>query len=236
MSRLWDMEPSLEILSYCQLYSMALRRERWFKEVLEYKRMCILYGSETSGEKSISQRKSYKIHFLAYLTLQGTLVKLNALREIEYNEKYMYVRWIYLTTVLNMGESRKYARGYDIVSTRTPTLNLVWSGSVFCWCCRMECAASVLLGYVVHLYTCSSTLGLHPTSAHRQQQQAVPCPPTSQSYTAKKKRLKIFCYRVYRNIDKEWVYNTINSHYNHYTNPYAYNKHKNSESAGILDL
>ena len=58
-----------------------------------------------SGEKSISHGKPYKIHFLANFTLQGTLIMLNTLCKIEDYENH--VRWIYLTTVLNMGESRK---------------------------------------------------------------------------------------------------------------------------------
>ena len=74
------------------------------------------------------------------------------------------------------GKSEVWER-YDIVFTCTPTLNQVWSGSIFYWCCRVWLLPS--LGYVVHLYTCSSTLGLHPTSGHQQQQQqAVPCPHT----------------------------------------------------------
>ena len=41
-------------------------------------------NSETSGEKSISHGKPYKMHFLAYFTLQSTLVMLNtlSLREV----------------------------------------------------------------------------------------------------------------------------------------------------------
>ena len=36
------------------------------------------------------------------------IIMLNISRKVEDHENY--VRWIYLTTVLNMGESRKYAR------------------------------------------------------------------------------------------------------------------------------
>ena len=62
-------------------------------------------SQKTSGEKSISYGKPYKtIHFLAYFTLQGTLF----IVQIEYHEDH--VRWIYLTTVLKMGESQNYAR------------------------------------------------------------------------------------------------------------------------------
>ena len=53
-----------------------------------------------------------KIHkkciFSHTFTLQGTLVMLNTLRKVEYNENH--VRWIYLTTILCMGESQKYVR------------------------------------------------------------------------------------------------------------------------------
>ena len=66
------------------------------------------WDSETSVEKSISHGKPYKMHFLAYFTFQGTLIMLNILRKVEYHENH--VRWIYLTTVLYMGESKKYAR------------------------------------------------------------------------------------------------------------------------------
>ena len=64
--------------------------------------------SETSGEKFISHGTPYKMHFIAYFTLQGTLAMLNTLRQVEDHENH--VRWIYLTTVHYMGESQKYAR------------------------------------------------------------------------------------------------------------------------------
>ena len=54
------------------------------------------WDSETSGEKSISHGKPYKMHFLAYFTLQGMLVMINTLRKVEDHENH--VRWIYLTT------------------------------------------------------------------------------------------------------------------------------------------
>ena len=63
---------------------------------------------ETSGEKIISHGKPYKMHFLAYFTLQGTLIMVNILRKVADHENH--VGLIYLTTVLNMGESQKYAR------------------------------------------------------------------------------------------------------------------------------
>ena len=63
---------------------------------------------ETSGEKSISLGKPYKMHFLTYFTLQGTLIKLNILCKVADHENH--VRWIYLTTVLCMTEGQKYAR------------------------------------------------------------------------------------------------------------------------------
>ena len=66
------------------------------------------WDSETSGEISISRGKLYKMHFLAYFTLQSTVIMLNTLHKVEYHENH--VRWIYLTTVLYMGESQKYAR------------------------------------------------------------------------------------------------------------------------------
>ena len=68
--------------------------------VIVNEKICILYGfpcemdfshhestrvdSETSGEKSISHGKPYKMHFIAYFALQGTLIMLNALRKVEY--------------------------------------------------------------------------------------------------------------------------------------------------------
>ena len=44
------------------------------------------------------------MHFLTYFTRQGTLIMLNALCKVEDHENH--VRWIYLTTVLNMGTVR----------------------------------------------------------------------------------------------------------------------------------
>ena len=83
--------------------------------------VCILYDfpcemdfshHETSGEKSISHGKLYKMHFLAYFTLQDTLGMLNTLRKVEDHENHG--RWIYLTAVIYLGESQKYARKYGI--------------------------------------------------------------------------------------------------------------------------
>ena len=71
------------------------------------------WDSETSCEKSISHGKPYKMHFLAYFTLQGMIVMLNTLRKIEDHENH--VRWIYLTTVLYMGEIYNYARIHIVV-------------------------------------------------------------------------------------------------------------------------
>ena len=98
--------------------------------------ICILYGlpcemdslatrwdSETNGKKSISHEKPYKMHYLAYCTFQGTSI---ALRKVEDHENH--VRWIYLTTVLYMGKSEKYARNCyrDII--------IFWDGL----CCRVK--------------------------------------------------------------------------------------------------
>ena len=97
----------------------------WYKDNM----ICILYGfpcemdfshhespnpargwdSKTSGEKSISHGKPYKMHFLAYFTLQGTLIKLNIMCKVADYENH--VRWVYLTTVLCMGQ--KYARNHQ---------------------------------------------------------------------------------------------------------------------------
>ena len=81
--------------------------------------ICILHGfpcEMTSGEKSISHGKPYKIQFLTYFALQCTLIVLNTLRKVEDHENH--VRWIYLTTVLNMGQSQKYARMYLAYTVR----------------------------------------------------------------------------------------------------------------------
>ena len=85
------------------IYSLgAIRRENGKEGMMEI--ICILYGfsfemdfsprvsewdSETSGEKSISHGKPYKMHFLAYFTLQGTLVMLNTLRKVEDHENHV---------------------------------------------------------------------------------------------------------------------------------------------------
>ena len=46
-------------------------------------------------------------HFLTYLTLQGTLIKLNiCLCKVEDHENHL--TWVYLTAVLNIGGSRKH--------------------------------------------------------------------------------------------------------------------------------
>ena len=55
-----------------------------------------------------SHMEPHKMHFLAYFTLQGTLIKLNTLCKVADHENH--VRWTYLTTVLCMGEGQKYAR------------------------------------------------------------------------------------------------------------------------------
>ena len=52
--------------------------------------------------------KVFQYTYLAYFTLQDTLVMLNTLCKVEDHENH--VRWIYFTTVLYMGESQKYAR------------------------------------------------------------------------------------------------------------------------------
>ena len=48
------------------------------------------------------------MHFLVYFTLQVTLIMLNILHKDEDHENH--ARWIYLTTVLNIGQGWKYAR------------------------------------------------------------------------------------------------------------------------------
>ena len=75
---------------------------------------CLQRGcdSETNGEKSISYGKPYKMHFLKYFTVQGTLIMLNTLHKVEDHENH--VRWIYLTTVLYVRESQKYARNIRV--------------------------------------------------------------------------------------------------------------------------
>ena len=52
------------------------------------------------------------MYFLAYFTLQDMLVMLNTLHKVEDHENH--VRWIYLTTVLYMGESQKYVRNVNV--------------------------------------------------------------------------------------------------------------------------
>ena len=46
------------------------------------------------------------MHFLAYFTLSGTLIKLNIMCKIADHENHVM---IYLTTVLCMGEGQKYS-------------------------------------------------------------------------------------------------------------------------------
>ena len=54
------------------------------------------WDSETSGEKSISHGKPYRMHFLSYITHQDMLVMLNTLHKVADHENH--VKWIYLTT------------------------------------------------------------------------------------------------------------------------------------------
>ena len=58
-------------------------------------------GRACESGKPCESRKQYKMYFLAYFTLQGTLIVLNTLHKVEDHENH--ARWIYLTTVLNMG-------------------------------------------------------------------------------------------------------------------------------------
>ena len=51
-----------------------------------------LGDSETSGEKLFSHGKPYKMHFVAYFTLQDTLIMLPISRKVENYENH--VRWI----------------------------------------------------------------------------------------------------------------------------------------------
>ena len=68
--------------------------------------ICILILRE-SGEKSISHGKPYEMHFLAYFSMTKVRWSVNTLCKVEDHENH--VGWIYLTTVLYMGESQKYA-------------------------------------------------------------------------------------------------------------------------------
>ena len=74
---------------------------------------------ETSGEKSISHGKPCKMLFLAYFTLQGTLIKLNTLCKVADYENH--VRWIYLTTVLCIwGKVRSMREYFSTISWLLP--------------------------------------------------------------------------------------------------------------------
>ena len=55
-------------------------------------------------------------------SLQGMLVMLNTLCTVEDHENHM--RWIYLTTVLNMGECRNYARINIYLAISIPNRNI----------------------------------------------------------------------------------------------------------------
>ena len=65
------------------------------------------------------------MYFLAYLTLQGTLVMLNTLLNVEDHDNH--VRWINLTTVLYIGESQKYARRPILVMVLTDLIGDRWN-------------------------------------------------------------------------------------------------------------
>ena len=87
----------------CTLYGFPFEMDFYHPESLATK---VWFWD--SGEKSISQGKPYKMHFLAYFTIQGMLVMLNTLHKVEDHENH--VRWIYITTVLYTGGNQKYAR------------------------------------------------------------------------------------------------------------------------------
>ena len=70
--------------------------------------LLITLESDFSDAKIHLTWKLYKMHFLAYFILQGEKYFV----QCEDNENHM--RWMYLTTVLNMGVSLKYVRTSQI--------------------------------------------------------------------------------------------------------------------------
>ena len=106
MSNNWSMPWATYTCKICILYDFPCEMDFSHHESPNFHQSRLRRGwdSGTSGEKSISHGKPYTMHFLAYFTLQGTLVMLNTLRKVEDHENH--VRWIYLTTVLYMGEVR----------------------------------------------------------------------------------------------------------------------------------
>ena len=67
--------------------------------------------------------KPYKMHFLTYFThfaSLGTLIKLNTLCKVADHENH--VRWMYLTTILCMGEGHKYTRIHHPTSVRNTSV------------------------------------------------------------------------------------------------------------------
>ena len=90
------------------------------KSLTSQRVVCDEGGIRRQVVRNPSHMKNHKkCIFLTYIyfTLQGTLILLNTLRNVAGRENH--VRWIYLTTVLNMGDSRKHARtDIDFPDTR----------------------------------------------------------------------------------------------------------------------
>ena len=85
--------------------------------------------------KSISHGKPIKNAFSHILTLQGTLIKLNTLCKVADHENH--VRWIYLTTVLCMG---------DFISFRESCMSITVKRNYITWIC--------VLDSILHLLWC----------------------------------------------------------------------------------
>ena len=63
------------------------------------------------GEKNPSHMENHTKCIFSHTLHFSTLIMLNTLHKVEDHENH--VRWIYLTTVLKMGESQKYARNFN---------------------------------------------------------------------------------------------------------------------------
>ena len=96
-------------------------------------------GFVANGEKSISHGKPCNMNFLAYFALQRTIVMLNTLRKVEDHENQ--VGWIYLTTVLYMGESQKYARSIPRI------INMAQTNVPINFLSRFGCYYSLFIPY-----------------------------------------------------------------------------------------
>ena len=73
-------------------------------------------------------RKPYKMNFLTYLALRGTLIMINILQKLE-----DHARWIYLATVLNNGEKSEVCENIEYHMNITSRIFAKWGRYNISW-------------------------------------------------------------------------------------------------------